>query len=240
MAEMDIYMRRRLVALGGLVLFFILFVLLVKSCGGDEEPEQVTSSSGATGATGAAGAALSVDDYIAQADSEICEPANLSVSELDPTDTNATQQEYAITRDELKQLESLQLAEPDRRIATFINDLSNVVDALREKADALKAGDTATADQAQLAIDEAEVEARASGEDAGFDACGQFLDAGEDPGNRANNADATTDAGTAAPPTDTGAVTPPTDTGTAPPATDTGTETPPADTGGDTGGGITP
>jgi hypothetical protein len=237
MAEMDIYMRRRLVALGGLVLFFILFVLMVKSCGGDEETPTPAVETGGTGATGTAGA-LAVDDYIQQADA-ICEPANLEVSELDPADTNATRQEFVITRTELKQLQSLQLAEPNNKITNFLADLSDVVDALKEKADALDAGDTATADTAQLAIDEAEVAAREAGEEAGFEACGQFLDAGEEPGTRSGGATTGggvgTDTGTGTVPTDPGTVTPPTDT-TAPP-TDTGT-VPPADTGGDTGGGI--
>src|SRR5688572_26909054 len=108
MAEMDIYMRRRLVALGGLVLFFIFFVLLVKSCGGDDEPEPVADTP-LTGTSTTEGALLSEEDFILQAD-EICGPANDAVGSLDPTDSNATQDEYEITRDELASLESLELA----------------------------------------------------------------------------------------------------------------------------------
>ncbi len=70
MAEMDIYMRRRLVALGGLVAFFIIFVLLVKSCGGDEEPEPVAATN-TTGASGEAGAALTPEQFIEQADADL-------------------------------------------------------------------------------------------------------------------------------------------------------------------------
>jgi len=239
MAEMDIYMRRRLVALGGLVAFFIIFVLLVKSCGDDDPATSSTTTGEETGATGETGAALTPEAFIEQGDA-ICGPANTAVSEIDPEDPTATQQEYDITRGELKQLNSLQLAEPDSSIEKFLADLSAVVDALNAKAQAVKNADVAAEDAAQLEIDTAEVEARASGKRAGFSECGAFLDAGEAPsgGGGGGNADATTDTGTVAP-TDTGGVTTPSDTGTAPTAPpDTGTTpTTPPDTG---GGGITP
>ena len=246
MGEMDIYMRRRLVALGGLVAFFIIFVLLVKSCGDDDEAAVVPPPTGASGASGAQGALLSLDDYIAQADA-ICEPANNSVGELDPTATDATQTEYAITRQELKALESLELAEPDPSVDTFISDLRAVVQALKQKAQAVKSGDVAAQDAAQLEIDAAEVEARASGKRAGFESCGQFLDAGEGSGGGARNAAeapvAPPETGAVAPPAEAEPVAPPADTGTVAPPEDTGgTVTPPVDDGGtDTGGGgITP
>jgi hypothetical protein len=238
MAEMDIYMRRRLVALGGLVAFFIIFVLLVKSCGGDDEPATVTSEEPA-GATGETGAALPVDEFIVQADA-ICGPANLAVSELDPADTNATQQEYEITRRELKDLRSLELAEPDRNIDRFLADLALVVDALGDKAAAVESGDVAAQDAAQLEIDTAEVEAREAGEQAGFSDCGDFLDAGETPtgGGGGGGTEATTETDTGAvAPTDT-TVVPPADTSTPVPPADDGTTAPPTDDTG--GGGITP
>jgi hypothetical protein len=211
-------------------------VLLVKSCGGgDEEPEPVATTP--AGATGETGAALTPEQFIEEADN-ICAPANLAVSALDPADPNAAQDEYVITRDELDSLNQLEPAEESREITKFLNDLSAVVDALRAKA---KAADVTAADAAQLEIDTAEVDARASGEDAGFSDCGQFLDAGEEPtgggGGGGADTEPTTDSGAIAP-TDTGTTTTPTDTGTTP--TDTGTT--PTDTGdtGDTGGGITP
>ena len=236
MAEMDIYMRRRLVALGGLVAFFIIFVLLVKSCGGDEEPEPVAPTN-TTGASGEAGAALTPEQFIEQAD-QICGPANLAVSELDPADTGATQDEYLITRDELASLQSLELAEESQPISKFLNDLAAVVDALKDKSRAVKSGDVAAQDAAQLDIDTAEVAAREAGEKAGFADCGQFLDAGEAPsGGGGNNA--------ADIPTDTGGGVAPTDTTTTPPADTVAPTEPPADTApaeppADTGGGITP
>ncbi len=233
MAEMDIYMRRRLVALGGLVLFFILFVLLVKSCGGDDEAEPV-STAPLTGTTGATGAALSEEDFILQAD-EICGPANDQVGSLDPTDTNATQDEFAITSDELASLEALELAEPSPNIERFLADLSAVVSGLKDKAQAVKSGDIAAQDAAQLEIDTAEVDARAAGERAGFSECGQFLDAGEGSSGGGGGGGAAVAPTAPADPAAPAAPTAPTEP-TAPTAPTTPTEPAPPDTG----GGITP
>ena len=234
MAEMDIYMRRRLVALGGLVAFFIIFVLLVKSCGGDDEPEPVATTT--TGASGETGAALTPETFIQEAD-PICQSANLEVSEIDPAATDAAQQEFEITNAELQQLQALPPPEPaDPDIDKFIADLSNVVAALRAKA---KAADVTAADAAQLEIDTAEVEAREQGEKAGFRECGQFLDAGQEPTGGGGGGDAATEA-----PADTGGGIAPTDTGTAAPPADTVAPTdpapPPTDTGDTDGGGISP
>ena len=234
MAEMDIYMRRRLVALGGLVAFFIIFVLLVKGCGGDDEPAPVAPSVPTTGATGEAGAALSEEDFILRAD-EICGPANEAVGALDPADPVAVARaEFQTTRDELTQLETLVLAEQSPDIQRFLDDLTAVVRALKAKSNA--GNDVAAADAAQLELDTNEAAARESGERAGFADCGQFLDAGQEPTGRGGGAEAdvsSTDDGTVVPPDD-GTVVPPDDGTVVPP--DDGTVTPP-DTG---GGGVTP
>ena len=233
--EMDIYMRRRLVALGGLVAFFILFVLLVKSCGGDDEPEAPLTTVGATGTDGVV--ALSTDEFISQAD-EICAAANSAVGALDPTDPTAVREEFQITSEELDSLESLEVEEESRTLRRFFSFMNDLVAALKSKQVATQRGDTVAADEAQVAIDEAEVEARELGSQYGFRDCGQFLDAGEAPGGAA---DADADTGAVAP-TDTDAVAPAdpavppaSDTGTVPP-TETPTTPPPSD---DTGG-ITP
>ncbi len=237
MAEMDIYMRRRLVALGGLVAFFIIFVLLVKSCGGDDEPQPVENVAD-TGATGETGAALTLEQYIEQADA-VCGPANTAVAEIDPTSTSAAQEEYDITRNELKSLRQLELAEPSQDVDKFLADLNAVVEALGAKADAEKAADIAGEDAAQLEIDTAEVSARESGEQAGFSDCGQFLDAGEAPaGGGGGGGGGGVDTGETAP-TDTGGttITPAPTTPTTPPTDPATPTTPPPDDG---GGGITP
>ena len=71
------------------------------------------------------------------------------------------------------------------------------------------AGDTAADAEAQLAVDTAEVDARELGSRYGFRECGQFLDAGEQPGGGGAGRDRYRDRAR----TDTGAVAPPTDTG---------------------------
>ena len=228
--EMDIYMRRRLVALGGLILFFILFVLLVKSCGGDDDPAPLeTTPAGATGEGGAV--ALTPEEFRSQAD-EICATANSAVGALDPADPDSIREEHQITASELEQLQSLQVDDDSRVLSQFFAALEDVVAALKSKQAATQRGDTASADEAQIAIDEAEVEARELGDRYGFRDCGQFLDAGQAPGEAA----AGTDTGTATAPTDTGTVapteTPTTPTETAPPADDSGGVAPEADTGG--------
>jgi len=229
--EMDIYMRRRLVALGGLVAFFIIFVLLVKSCGGGDDPAPLEPTGGATGDGGTA--LLTPDAFREQADA-ICGQANAAVGALDPTDTTAVREEFQITNEELTQLQALEVDDNSRVLRRFFSALEDVVAALQDKAAATQAGETAAAEEAQLAIDTAEVEAREAGEQYGFSDCGQFLDAGQAPDGAA------TDTGTdTAPPADTGGIAPPADT-TAPP-TDTA---PPDDTGGappaDDTGGVAP
>jgi hypothetical protein len=236
--EMDIYMRRRLVALGGLVAFFIIFVLLVKSCGDDEEPAAPLTETGATG--GAGTVALPVDEFIAQADT-ICAQANTAVGALDPTDPREVSKERKITEEEFEQLQSLEVEEESSLLRQFMAQFREVVDALNAKELAIKNDDSAGAEEAQVALDTAEAEARQLGERYGFADCGQWLDAGESP-STAGATDTTgtdttgTDTSGGVAPTDTGAA--PTDTGTAP--TDTGTA--PTDTGtdGSDSGGISP
>jgi hypothetical protein len=234
--EMDIYMRRRLVALGGLVAFFIIFVLLVKSCGGDDEPAPLAEPAGTTGEDGAV--PLTTEDFIAQAD-EICGPANAAVGALDPEDPDAVRDEYRITSQELAALQQLQVDDSSRVLQQFFAAMEDLVAALRDKQRAVAAGDTAADAEAQLAVDTAEVDARELGSRYGFRECGQFLDAGEQPGGGGGNAAATgTEPGTVPTepdvPTETTPAAP-TDTGAAP------TEPAPTEPAPeDSGGGISP
>lgn len=231
MAEMDIYMRRRLVALGGLVLFFIVFVLLVKSCG-DDEPEAPLQST-ATGVTDGTGpVALTKEEFISQAD-QICAQANAAVGSLDPTDPDAIADEAQITADELASLGQLTVESSEPALKRFNSAFSDLVDALESKRIATQRGNDVDAGEAQLAIDTAEVEARAQGEKYGFRDCGQFLDAGEGPGGAGTGAGVDTGA---VPPA-TGGTTPPPTTTTPPPTTTPPTTTTPPP---DDSGGLTP
>ncbi len=102
---MDVYQRRRLVALSAIAVVFILFVLLIRSCGGDDAETTPTPLSGATG-TGVP-TSLAQADYIAQAD-PICLEANTSLDDVDESDpVQADSDKSQIVAGELQQLQTL-------------------------------------------------------------------------------------------------------------------------------------
>ena len=72
--------------------------------------------------------------------------------------------ESRITSQELAALQQLQVEDESRTLTRFFAEFENVVAALKSKATATQRGDTASADEAQLALDTAEAEARALGE----------------------------------------------------------------------------
>src|SRR5688572_22795752 len=100
---MDVYQRPRLVALSGIAVVFILFVLLIRSCGGDDDETTPTPLAGATGTGGVT--VLPRADYIAQADA-ICREANTQfagVGESDPVQSDT--EKAQIISGELQQLQ---------------------------------------------------------------------------------------------------------------------------------------
>src|SRR5215213_7784127 len=84
---MDVYQRRRLVALSALAGLFIVVVLLIRSCGGDDEDATPLTTPVGTSGAGAA-TALSQDDFIAQGDS-VCLETNSSLASVDTSDSDA-------------------------------------------------------------------------------------------------------------------------------------------------------
>src|SRR5690606_8370907 len=135
--EMDIYMRRRLVALAVLVGIIILFVLLIRSCGGDDEEAPVTP----VGATGAGEPqALSQDEYIDQADA-ICAEANNSINRIDPAAEDAIEEELQLTEQALVRLQSLVPAETPGSLNRFLRQMNRLVDGLDTLQTALERGD---------------------------------------------------------------------------------------------------
>lgn len=251
---MDVYQRRRLVALSVLAGIFILFVLLIRSCGGDDEETPVSPVAGATGAGETQ--ALSLEDFIAQAD-QICLETNTRQAEIeeDLSDlVRASRQRARIIGNEREAIQALPVPEDanTRPLERFLNALQEQVQGYEDQAVAVQRGEDIT--EIDAALEEAEVEAREAARRFGFEVCGDLeqtaANAGGGGGGGGAGAAGTgtegADTGAAvapeaaetvapeatAPPTDTGA--PPTDTGGAP------TETaPPADAGGggqDTGG----
>jgi hypothetical protein len=256
---MDVYQRRRLVALSALAGVFIVIVLLIRSCGDDSETPE-TLAGGATGATGVAGAALSQEQYIAQGD-EICRSINTSISQIDASDANAAAEEQGTDiASELSQLQSLGApTDGQDELDKFLQRLQDQVDSYEKRSLAVERGDDAAVQELDAEIADAEDAAAKAARRFGFEACGDFNETGDTGGGGGGGGGGEetttpeeTDTGgavvtptvpvpttppetttpVAPPPADTGA--PPTDTGTAPPETGTG------DTGTGGTGGVTP
>jgi hypothetical protein len=246
---MDVYQRRRLVALSALAGVFIVAVLLIKSCGGDDE---TTTPVPATG-TSTPPTALTQDAYVSQAD-EICREANTSISEIDTSDTNqAAEDKGTAIASELNSLQTL--APPtdgQDQLDSFLQALQKQVNLYEQRTTAVQRGDDSAISEIDTKIDDAEAEAESAATDFGFDACGNFSETSETAGGGGGGGGGTTETttttsatgGTVTPtipttttpvpttaPPATGA--PPTDTGTAPPATG-------GDTGTGSSGGVTP
>lgn len=237
---MDVYQRRRLVALSALAAVFIVFVLLIKSCGGGDDNTTATPLAGATGAGGAS--TTSQADYVGQGDA-ICLDANTSFANVDQTDpAKAAKQEASIVSGELEQLQSL--PQPDdgtTKLGNYLNALEKQAAAYQDRATAAERGDDATVSELESTIQTAGKEAANSAKNFGFDTCGNPDKVSESSGRSdgsggggSGGTEATTSTDTGGTVTPTTTVPIPTTTTTPIPTTPT---TPPADTG---GGGATP
>ena len=165
--SMDVYQRRRLVALSALAAVFIVFVLLIKSCGGDDDSTTATP----LGATGAGGASTtSQADYISQGDA-ICLDANTSFANVDQTDpAKAAKEEASIVSGELEQLQSL--PQPDdgtTKLGNYLNALEKQAAAYQDRATAAERGDDATVSDLDSTIQKAGKEAANSAKNFGFE-----------------------------------------------------------------------
>ena len=134
---MDVYQRRRLVALSALAAVFILFVLLIKSCGGGDDSTDATPLAGATGAAGAS--TVTQADYVDQGDA-ICLDANTQLANVDQTDpAKAAKDEANIVEGELQQLQSL--PQPDdgtTKLGNYLNALEKQAAAYQDRATAVE------------------------------------------------------------------------------------------------------
>ena len=237
---MDVYQRRRLVALSALAAIFIVFVLLIRSCGGDDETTTPTPVAGASGLGGVSEQSKAA--FIDQADA-ICQDDNNSIAGVDMSAPTANSDLSGIIAGELQQLQSLPPPDEDTNdLDDFYSALDELAQAYEDKATALDRGDDAQATEIDAAIDEAQAEATDSAENFGFQICG-------DPSQVSNTDEDDADTDTDATDTSGGTVTPPATTTpvepvptTEVPPVDTGTEpAPPVDDGSDTGsGGVSP
>ncbi len=235
---MDVYQRRRLVALSALAVVFIGFVLLIKSCGGDDDETPATPLAGATGTGGAT--VIPQADYIDQGDT-ICLQANTALADVEQSDpVQAAGDEADIVAGELEQLQTL--PQPDdgtTKLGNFLNSLEKQSAAYADRATAIDRGDEEAVTGIEATIEKAGDDAADAAKNFGFDACGNPSKVGESSGGDSggdSGADETTDTGGAVTP-ETTTVVPTTPTTTPAPTTPAVTPTEPAPTD---GGGATP
>jgi hypothetical protein len=236
---MDVYQRRRLVALSAIAAFFIIVVLLIRSCGGDDTATPTTLA-GASGASGVAGAtSQSKDAYISQAD-PICLDANTQIAAVDTSQTDADAQLAQIVSGELQQLQSL--TPPDdgtSDLNDYLSALQKQAKAYDEKATAIERGDTTTAAGIDDTLDQTASDAADAAQAFGFSVCGDTSKVSENGGGGGGGGSDTTSTdtgGTVTPTTPPATTTPVTPTPTPTPAPTPDTGTPPAPTDGGTGG----
>jgi hypothetical protein len=236
---MDVYQRRRLVALSAIAAIFIVFVLLIRSCGGDDTTTTPTPVAGASGVTGATSQTKSA--YISQAD-PICLDTNNSIAGVDTSQPTADADLGEIVSGELQSLQAL--APPDSDTSTlndFLSALDKQAKAYRQKATALDHGDDTAAAEIDSTLDETASDAADAASSFGFEVCGDTSQVSSSGGNDSDTTSTDSSGGTVTPTTVTPTTVTPT---TVTPPTDTGTPTaPPTDggTGTDSGsGGVSP
>lgn len=211
---MDVYQRRRLVALAGAVVVIGLIVAIASAGGGgssDITPVSTTTTE-----------ALSKTDFISSADS-ICAETASTIANLSGTDpAQDAQQELDYTKSELQQIRTLpQPQGGSSDLDTFFTALKDQIRSLTKKQKAAQSGDSAALASVQTQLDAATANVRDAAAAYGFKRCGK-------PGTPTTGGGG--GGGVAAPPTST--VPAPT---TAPVAPTTTTPVAPP-TGGGTGG----
>jgi hypothetical protein len=187
---MDVYQRRRLVALSALAAIFIVIVLLIRSCGGDDEEAPVTPLAGATGTGGAT--VLTQNDYADQADA-ICLEANTSLANVDESDAaQAASDRSEIITGELQQLQTLPPPDDgENKLDNFLGALEELAAAYADQATAAERGDDAAVAELDTTIDELNSTAARAAENFGMSVCGDPTQTGD------TETDADTGGGTA-------------------------------------------
>ncbi|HLM30685.1 MAG TPA: hypothetical protein VK326_03385 [Solirubrobacterales bacterium] len=231
---MDVYQRRRLVALSALAAVFILLVLLVRSCGGDDE-EPAPLAGPVSGASGVQGSVLTKEQYTSEAD-DACLQANTSLVGVDEADAQQAASDKAeILAGELSAIQSLSAPEDDANtLNSFLDALDKQVKAYEDQATAAERGDDATVAELDTTISKQASKAENAAKDYGFEVCGDTSKTDE---GSATDETETTPTDTEATESDTGAVAPTTTTPavtTTTPVAPTETAPAPSDEGGAT------
>ena len=205
---MDVYQRRRLVALSILAGIFVVVVLLIRSCGDDETA--VTPTSGATGATGVGGpTTLSQNDFIDQGDAACLETNSALAAVDDPDPEVAATERGQILAGELDALQTLPPpTDGENKIENFLAALQDQVAAYDRYITALERGDDTAAAELEQEIDDAAQEARRAARRFGFEVCGDLEEVGESTGGEETGTESTEEAAPTEVPTETTPVAP--------------------------------
>ena len=255
---MDVYQRRRLVALSAIAVVFIVIVLMIRSCGGDdEEPVATTPLAGATGLEGPT--SLTQEDFVAQGDA-ICVQANTAIAQIDESDALTAAAEAASAAEgELQGMQALAADTPpdegQEELDAFLSELQKHYELLQDRVTAVENEDESAQAELDLRVADQESKVAKTARKFGFEDCGDPEAVGETTssaeGEETSGEETTADGTEGTVPPATTPVTPPATTPVTPP-TDIGTDdggvgttppvTPPADTGGtDPGsGGVSP
>jgi hypothetical protein len=203
---MDVYQRRRLVALSILAGMFVIVVLLIRSCGDDDETG-VTPTSGATGVGGPT--TLSQNAFIDEGDAT-CLESNTALAAVDESDpVLAATEEGQILAGELDALQTLPPpTDGENKIENFLAALQDQVAAYDRYITALERGDDDAAVELEQEIDDAGREARRAARRFGFEVCGDLDEVGESTGGEETTTEDTGDVGVTEAPTETVPVTP--------------------------------
>jgi hypothetical protein len=202
---MDVYQRRRLVALSILAGIFVIVVVLIQRCGDDEETP--TTLSGTTGATGPGGpTSLSQNDFIDQGDAT-CLESNTALAAVDEDDpVLAATEEGQILNGQLGSLQELPPpTDGENKLDNFLSALQDQVAAYDRYVTALERGDDTAAAELEAEIDDAGAEARRAARRFGFEVCGDLDEVGEATGGEeatTEGAEEATGGAVEAPPTE--------------------------------------
>src|SRR5215210_2244517 len=125
---MDVYQRRRLVAVLAIVLVLVLIVVAIAG-GGDDESTPIEPVTGAS--TPGVSTPLSKEEFIEQGDG-ICEETAVAVANITTTNTKSqAEQELELTQSELDQLQTLTPPEEDQgTLDDFFSSLQDLIDSL--------------------------------------------------------------------------------------------------------------
>ncbi|MDX6503850.1 MAG: hypothetical protein QOJ01_261 [Solirubrobacterales bacterium] len=208
---------------------------VVAGCGSGTDTSSIATVASSTTTTSGP---LSRSSFIQQAD-EICAESSAAINSIVPGSTSAEQasataQQLAVTRDELRSLQSLgapQGASP----SAYLSALGSVNAQLGRKHLALQRGDVGSLATIAASLDTAEAKARSAASSYGFRKCGNV---GSPAGSSVNTATSSTTTTTPVTPTTPTVVTPTTPT-TAPPDTGGGSPAPITPPNGGSGGGGT-